>query len=68
MNDYLRQDPALVSVAIQQAAREHREAELAEIAIGLCGQLGDAQAEIARLRATLQSSLRALAPARLGGL
>jgi hypothetical protein len=60
-------DPGLTWVAIVEAAREHREAELADIAISLYGQLGEARAEISRLRALLHSSLRALAPARLGG-
>ena len=64
--DKLR-DPTLAWVAIQEAAREHRESELAEIAISLHDQLGEARVEIARLRAALNSSLRALAPARLGG-
>ena len=54
------QDPRLVWVAIQEAALDHREADLAEIAISLYGQLGEARAEIGRLRATLRSSLRAL--------
>jgi hypothetical protein len=60
-------DPDLAWVAIVEAMREHREAELAEIAISLYGQLGEARAEVSRLRASLHSSLRALAPARLGG-
>jgi hypothetical protein len=60
-------DPSLTWVAITEAAREHREEELAEIAISLYGQLGEARAEVSRLRASLRSSLRALAPARLGG-
>lgn len=65
--DKLR-DPALAWAAIQEAARDHHEAELAEIAVSLYGQLGEAKAEIDRLRAALHSSLRALAPARLGAL
>ena len=64
--DKLR-DPAHAWVAIQEAAREHCDARLAEIAISLHDQLGEARVEIARLRAALNSSLRALAPARLGG-
>jgi len=56
----IEQDPLLVWVAIQEAVMDHREADLAEIAIGLYGQLGEARAEIGRLRATLRSSLRAL--------
>lgn len=60
-------DPILTWVAIQEAMREHREVELAEIAISLYGQLGEARAEVSRLRASLHSSLRALAPARVGG-
>jgi hypothetical protein len=58
-------DPGLAWVAIQEATREHREAELAEIAVSLYGQLGEAKAEADRLRASLQSSLRALAFAGL---
>jgi hypothetical protein len=50
-------------VAILEAAQEERPAELAEIAISLYGQLGEAQAEIYRLR----TSLHALSPAILGG-
>ena len=60
-------DPRLVWVAIHEAAQQQRHAELVEIAISLYGQLGVAQAEIVRLRASLYSSLRAFAPARLGG-
>jgi hypothetical protein len=60
-------DPDLAWVAIVKAMRDHREAELAEIAISLYGQLGEARAEVSRLRASLHASLRALAPARLGG-
>jgi hypothetical protein len=59
-------DPQLAWVAILEAAHEQRYTELAEIAISLYGQLGEAQAEICRLRASLHSSLRALAPARFG--
>ncbi len=60
-------DPSSTWVAIMEAMREHRETELAEIAISLYGQLGEARAEVSRLRASLHSSLRALAPTRLGG-
>jgi hypothetical protein len=60
-------DPRLAWVAILAAAQEERSAELAEIAINLYGQLGEARAEICRLRTSLHSSLRALGPARLGG-
>lgn len=60
-------DPQLAWVAILEAAQQERPAELAEIAINLYGQLGEAQAEICRLRTSLHASLRALAPARLGG-
>ena len=60
-------DPQLAGVAILEAAQQERPAELAEIAINLYGQLGEAQAEICRLRTSLHASLRALAPARLGG-
>jgi hypothetical protein len=58
-------DPSLAWIALQEAVREHRETELAEIAISLYGQLGEAKAEVSRLRASLQSSLRALASAGL---
>jgi hypothetical protein len=54
-------DPQLVWVDLLQAVQEHHDAELAEIAITLYGQLGEARAEIDRLRATLQSSLCAVA-------
>ena len=54
-------DPQLTWVALLQAVQENRDADLAEIAISLYGQLGEARAEIDRLRATLQSSLCALA-------
>jgi hypothetical protein len=50
-------DPQLTWVTILEAARDHHEAELAEIAISLYGELGEAMAEISRLRASLQSSL-----------
>ena len=54
----------LVWVAIQEATQEHRDAELSEIAISLYGQLGEARAEIGRLRASLRSCSRAFsAPA-----
>lgn len=53
----IQDDPQLVWVAILDAAQEHREAELADIAISLYGELGTARAEISRLRASLQSSL-----------
>jgi hypothetical protein len=66
VTDKLR-DPTLVWVAIVEAMQEHRETELAEIAISLFGQLDEARAEVSRLRASLHASLRALAPARLGG-
>jgi hypothetical protein len=56
-------DPSLAWVAILEAMREHKETELAEIAISLYGQLGEARAEVSRLRATLHSSLRALTAA-----
>jgi hypothetical protein len=64
MNESMTQalrDPELVWVAIQEAAQEHRDTELAEIAISLYGQLGEAKAEISRLRSSLHSSLRSLA-------
>jgi len=50
-------DPELVWVALLQAVQDSRDAELAEIAVSLYGQLGEARAQIDRLRATLQSSL-----------
>lgn len=53
----IQNDPWLVWAAILDAAQEHREAELTEIAISLYGELGEARAEISRLRASLQSSL-----------
>jgi len=52
----IHNDPQLVWVAILDAAQEHHEAELTEIAISLYGELGEAKAEISRLRAALQSS------------
>ena len=55
-------DPELMWVAIQEAAEEHQEGELAEIAVRLYGQLGEALAEIGRLRA----SLHTLLPSGLG--
>jgi hypothetical protein len=64
--DSLRES-RLTWVAILEAEQKQRPAELAHIAISLFGQLGEAQAEICRLRAALHSSLRALAPAGLGG-
>ena len=64
MREILR-DPNLAWVAIQEAMQGHRESELAEIAVSLYGQLGEAKAEVSRLRASLQSSLRALASAGL---
>lgn len=54
----IRDDPRLVWAAILDAAREHHEAELADIAISLYGELGEARAEIGRLRAALRASLR----------
>lgn len=60
-------DPQLAWVAIQEAALEHRYAELAEIAISLYGQLDEARTENARLRASLRSALCALSCPRAGG-
>jgi hypothetical protein len=57
MRAMIQDDPQLW-VAILDAAQEHHEAELADIAISLYGELGEARAEISRLRASLQSSLR----------
>lgn len=48
-------NPQQLWVAILEAAQEHHEAELADIAISLYGKLGEARAEISRLRASLQS-------------
>jgi hypothetical protein len=65
MSEHLEQmihDPDLTWVAIQEAAEAHHDAELTEIAVRLYGQLGEALAEIGRLRACL----RGLTP-RLGG-
>jgi hypothetical protein len=60
LTDTLR-DPELAWVAIQEAVREQQHAELAEIAVSLYGQLGEARAEISRLRASLHSCMRGLA-------
>ena len=61
-------DPQLVWVAILDAAQEHHEAELADIAISLYGELGEARAEISRLRAALQTTLPSGQwPGRLSG-
>jgi hypothetical protein len=54
----------LLWVADQLAARER---ELVATASSLSAQLSEARTENRRLRVMLQSSLRALAPARLGG-
>jgi hypothetical protein len=60
-------DPRLTWVAIQEAMLERRCAQLADIAIGLYGQLGEARAENQRLRASLQSCRCAMsAPGRTG--
>jgi hypothetical protein len=56
-------DPRLAWAAIQDAVRDGGHDELADIAISLYGQLGEARAEIARLRASLHASLAAPAPA-----
>ncbi len=63
----LPRDPDLLWVAIQEAAQEQRSAELAEITISLYGQLGEAKAEISRLRASLRSYLCALSMTGPGG-
>jgi hypothetical protein len=60
-------DPRQAWVTILEAAQRERPEELADIAFSLYGQLGEAQAEICRLRTSLHASLRALAPARLDG-
>lgn len=64
--DMLR-DPELAWVAIQEAVQEERYIELAEIAICLYGQLGEARAEISRLRASLYSCMRTLDRTTVGG-
>jgi hypothetical protein len=56
------EDQVLTWVAIEEAVRDHRDTDLADIAICLYGQLGEARAEISRLRASLWASMRALAP------
>lgn len=53
-------NPELAWVVIQEAMQEQRPAELAEIAVSLYGQLGEARAEITRLRASLHASLHGL--------
>jgi hypothetical protein len=55
VTDSYNSDAALTWIAIQEAVREHRLADLAEIAICLYGQLGEAKAEANRLRAALRS-------------
>jgi hypothetical protein len=60
-------DPELVWIAIQEAAQERRHADLAEIAVSLFGQLGEARAEVGRLRASLRSCLVALSVTGPGG-
>jgi hypothetical protein len=50
-------DSELTWVAIQEAVQEQRHKELAEIAVSLYGQLGEAKAEVSRLRAWLWSCL-----------
>ncbi len=57
-------DPQLIWVAIQEAAQAHHEAELAEIAMRLYGRLGEALAEIGRLRACLHALVPSAAGAR----
>jgi hypothetical protein len=48
-------DPRLAWVLIQEASLQQRHEELAEIAVHLYGQLGEAQAEISRLRVSLRA-------------
>lgn len=60
-------DPGLLWVAIQEAAQEQRSAELADLAISLYGQLGEARAEVTRMRASLRSYLCALSMTGAGG-
>lgn len=59
-------DPRVAWVAIQEAVRAECHDDLAEIAISLYGQLGEARAEVGRLRAALHSSLGVLTPAGAG--
>jgi hypothetical protein len=63
----LSRDFDLLWVSIQEATQEERPAELAEIAISLYGQLGEARAEITRLRAALRSYLCAISMTGPGG-
>jgi hypothetical protein len=58
-------DLTLAWVAIQEAIQGNREAELGEIAVSLYGQLGEAKAELRRLRAALHAALRGCAPAQV---
>jgi hypothetical protein len=60
-------DLDMLWVAIQEAAQDQRSAELAEIAISLYGQLGEARAEISRLQTSLRSCLCALSMTGPGG-
>lgn len=60
-------DLDMLWVAIQEAAQDQRPAELAEIAISLYGQIGEARAEISWLRASLRSYLRAVSVTGPGG-
>lgn len=46
----MTKDPRMAWVLIQEAALRERSDELAEIAVNLFGQLGEARAEISRLR------------------
>ena len=55
--------PELTWAVILEAAREQRQSELADIAFSLYGQLGEAQAEICRLRASLHTCMRGLSGA-----
>jgi hypothetical protein len=51
-------NPELTWAVILEAAREQQPSELAEIAFSLYGQLGEARAEICRLRASLHTCMR----------
>ena len=52
-------DPEQAWASLWEAARENRERELADLAFSLYGQLGEARAEISRLRAALRARLPA---------
>ena len=49
-------DPRLTWILIQEASLQQRHEELADIAVHLYGQLGEARAEISRLQVSLRGS------------